>query len=109
MNISVTDIYVFAIGELVFDDDLQPLTTRHGGQHYFRLPSLDKLQDTFDEIIGKSYLKLKEEEHLNLLFALKPYVHLFHTHSSLHQPALIRHKGYMYMMITGRLHGSLVS
>ncbi|CAG5873929.1 unnamed protein product [Menidia menidia] len=45
------DIYVFAIGIDIFDDDLQPLTAGTGGQHYFRLRDVTNLQETFDEII----------------------------------------------------------
>jgi len=53
---SVTDIYIFAIGEEIFDDDLQPLTEGVGGKHYFRLNKIENLQKTFDEMIGKASL-----------------------------------------------------
>lgn len=58
---SVTDIYIFAIGAEIFDDDLQPLTVGTGGQHYFRMKEIKQLQQTFDEIIGKSSLKVTVE------------------------------------------------
>uniref|UniRef100_A0AAQ5Z4B3 Complement factor B n=1 Tax=Amphiprion ocellaris TaxID=80972 RepID=A0AAQ5Z4B3_AMPOC len=55
---SVTDIYVFAIGTVIFDDDLHPLTVGKDGKHYFRMRDIENLQDTFDEIIGKSSLSI---------------------------------------------------
>ncbi|XP_038129941.1 complement factor B-like [Cyprinodon tularosa] len=48
------DIYVFAIGADIFDEDLQPLTTGTGGEHYFRMKKLVELQETFDKIIDES-------------------------------------------------------
>ncbi|XP_069577993.1 complement factor B-like [Brachyistius frenatus] len=51
------DIYVFAIGAEIFDDDLQPLTAGTGGQHYFRLNNIESLQDTFDKIIDEEEVK----------------------------------------------------
>ena len=48
-----TDIYIFAIGAELLDDDLQPLTVGTGGQHYFRMKDITELQETFDEIIGE--------------------------------------------------------
>ncbi|XP_072230703.1 complement factor B-like [Leuresthes tenuis] len=48
------DIYVFGIGTVVHDDDLQPLTAGTGGQHYFRLKHDTNLHQTFDEIIDES-------------------------------------------------------
>ncbi|XP_019940984.2 complement factor B-like [Paralichthys olivaceus] len=48
------DIYIFAIGADILDDDLQPLTTGTGGQHYFRMKDITNLQETFDEIIDES-------------------------------------------------------
>ncbi|XP_013858625.1 complement factor B [Austrofundulus limnaeus] len=45
------DIYIFAIGADLFDDDLQPLTVGTGGSHYFRLNDKD-LREAFDTIIG---------------------------------------------------------
>lgn len=54
---SATDIYIFAIGDDIFDDDLMPLTAGTGGTHYFRVKDLEKLQDTFDEMISKLCLK----------------------------------------------------
>lgn len=51
----VSDIYVFAIGAEIYDDDLLRLTTGNGGPHYFRLNDVDKkLNQTFDEMIGKA-------------------------------------------------------
>uniref|UniRef100_A0A8C6S673 C3/C5 convertase n=1 Tax=Neogobius melanostomus TaxID=47308 RepID=A0A8C6S673_9GOBI len=48
------DIYVFGIGTSVYDDNLKPLTVGTGGKsHYYRLEGLDKLQQTFDEIIDE--------------------------------------------------------
>uniref|UniRef100_A0A8C6WE96 C3/C5 convertase n=1 Tax=Neogobius melanostomus TaxID=47308 RepID=A0A8C6WE96_9GOBI len=39
---------------LVYDDNLKPLTVGTGGKsHYYRLEGLDKLQQTFDEIIDE--------------------------------------------------------
>ncbi|XP_035522774.1 complement factor B-like [Morone saxatilis] len=51
------DIYVFAIGAEIFDDDLQPLTAGTGGKHYFRLKDIENLQETFDEIIDENEVK----------------------------------------------------
>ncbi|CAJ1063968.1 complement factor B-like isoform X2 [Xyrichtys novacula] len=51
------DIYVFAIGNDIFDDDLIPLTTGSGGKHYFRLSDTKDLVKTFDEIIDESEVK----------------------------------------------------
>ncbi|XP_045896050.1 complement factor B-like [Micropterus dolomieu] len=47
------DIYVFAIGAEIFDDDLQPLTVGVGGKHYFRMKDIQNLQQTFDDIIDE--------------------------------------------------------
>ncbi|XP_040907276.1 complement factor B-like [Toxotes jaculatrix] len=51
------DIYIFAIGAELFDDDLQPLTAGTGGQHYFRMKDIENLQETFDEIIDEEEVK----------------------------------------------------
>uniref|UniRef100_A0A8C4EHG7 C3/C5 convertase n=1 Tax=Dicentrarchus labrax TaxID=13489 RepID=A0A8C4EHG7_DICLA len=51
------DIYMFAIGAEIFDDDLQPLTVGTGGKHYFRLRDIENLQETFDEIIDEDEVK----------------------------------------------------
>ncbi|XP_070839034.1 complement factor B-like [Chaetodon trifascialis] len=51
------DIYVFAIGAEIFDDDLQPLTVGTGGNHYFRMKNIENLQETFDEIIDEEEVK----------------------------------------------------
>uniref|UniRef100_A0A672GWK0 Complement factor b, like n=1 Tax=Salarias fasciatus TaxID=181472 RepID=A0A672GWK0_SALFA len=48
------DIYIFAIGAQIFDDDLQPLVVGKEGKHYFRMKDIKNLQETFDEIIGES-------------------------------------------------------
>lgn len=50
---SVIDIYIFAIGEELFDDDLKPLTAGEDGKHYFRMKDITNLQETFDDIISK--------------------------------------------------------
>ncbi|CAN9501319.1 unnamed protein product [Ophioblennius macclurei] len=47
------DIYVFAVGIQIFDDDLQPLIAGTGGQHYFRMKDVTNLQKTFDDIIDE--------------------------------------------------------
>lgn len=52
--LSATDIYVFAVGVNLFDEDLQPLTTtKDREKHYFRLKDTN-LAQTFEEIIGRS-------------------------------------------------------
>ncbi|XP_077597411.1 complement factor B-like [Stigmatopora nigra] len=51
------DIYIFAIGAEVFDDDLKHLVVGLGGQHYFRMKDIKKLQKTFDEIIDEDEVK----------------------------------------------------
>uniref|UniRef100_UPI0037E91815 complement factor B-like n=1 Tax=Semicossyphus pulcher TaxID=241346 RepID=UPI0037E91815 len=51
------DIYVFAIGAELFDEDLQPLTAGLGGQHYFRMKDIQNLQETFDQIIDEEEVK----------------------------------------------------
>ncbi|KAM3869184.1 complement factor B-like [Diretmus argenteus] len=51
------DIYVFAIGTEINDEDLQSLTTGTGGKHYFRLKDINNLQQTFDEIIDEGEVK----------------------------------------------------
>ncbi|XP_032431339.1 complement factor B-like [Xiphophorus hellerii] len=48
------DIYIFAIGKEIFDDDLQPLTVGTGGNHYFRMSKIVELKETFDLIIDES-------------------------------------------------------
>ncbi|XP_070839171.1 complement factor B-like [Chaetodon trifascialis] len=51
------DIYIFAIGAEIFDNDLQPLTVGTGGSHYFRMKNIENLQETFDEIIDEEAVK----------------------------------------------------
>ncbi|XP_042354606.1 complement factor B-like [Plectropomus leopardus] len=51
------DIYIFAIGAEIFDEDLQPLTAGTGGEHYFRLQEISNLQETFDDIIDEEEVK----------------------------------------------------
>ncbi|XP_029304139.1 complement factor B-like isoform X1 [Cottoperca gobio] len=51
------DIYIFAIGAELFDDDLLPLTAGTGGQHYFRMKDIQNLQETFDAIIDEEEVK----------------------------------------------------
>ncbi|XP_037544243.1 complement factor B [Nematolebias whitei] len=48
------DIYVFAIGADIFDDDLHPLTVGKGGDHYFRMKDIQELGETFDKIIDQT-------------------------------------------------------
>ncbi|XP_059208414.1 complement factor B-like [Centropristis striata] len=45
------DIFIFAVGAEIFDDDLQPLTVGGGGRHYFRMKYIGDLSDTFEEAI----------------------------------------------------------
>ncbi|XP_044226800.1 complement factor B-like [Thunnus albacares] len=46
------DIYIFAIGDEILDDELKPLATGTGGRHYFRMQNdLINLKEAFDEII----------------------------------------------------------
>uniref|UniRef100_A0A671VEB7 C3/C5 convertase n=1 Tax=Sparus aurata TaxID=8175 RepID=A0A671VEB7_SPAAU len=51
------DIYIFAIGEELFDDDLKPLTAGEDGKHYFRMKDITNLQETFDDIINEEDVK----------------------------------------------------
>ncbi|XP_073336041.1 complement factor B-like [Pagrus major] len=51
------DIYIFAIGEELFDEDLKPLTAGVGGRHYFRMKDIEYLQETFDDIIDEEDVK----------------------------------------------------
>uniref|UniRef100_A0A3Q3SNT6 C3/C5 convertase n=1 Tax=Mastacembelus armatus TaxID=205130 RepID=A0A3Q3SNT6_9TELE len=52
------DIYIFAVGVDIFDDDLLPLTTDSAtDKHYFRLKNIKNLQETFDDIIDESDVK----------------------------------------------------
>ncbi|XP_029957250.1 complement factor B-like [Salarias fasciatus] len=51
------DIYIFAIGAQIFDDDLQPLVVGKEGKHYFRMKDIKNLQETFDEIIDEEEVK----------------------------------------------------
>ncbi|XP_061818458.1 complement factor B-like [Nerophis lumbriciformis] len=51
------DIYIFAIGAQIFDDDLLPLVVGTGGDHYFRMNTIRTLQKTFDEIIDEEEVK----------------------------------------------------
>lgn len=53
-HIYFTDIYIFAIGEEIFDEDLRPLTAGEDGKHYFRMKDITDLHETFDDIISKS-------------------------------------------------------
>ncbi|XP_059208412.1 complement factor B-like [Centropristis striata] len=47
------DIYVFAIGLEIIDDDLKPLTVGTGGAHYFRMKEIKNLKETFYDIINE--------------------------------------------------------
>ncbi|XP_077361198.1 complement factor B-like [Festucalex cinctus] len=51
------DIYVFAVGEVIFENDLIPLVAGAGGKHFFKLENNDKLLKTFDEIIDENEVK----------------------------------------------------
>ncbi|XP_061659704.1 complement factor B-like isoform X2 [Syngnathoides biaculeatus] len=51
------DIYIFAIGAVIFDNDLKPLVVGTGGNHYFRMNEIKKLQKTFDEMIDEDEVK----------------------------------------------------
>ncbi|XP_030602301.1 complement factor B-like isoform X2 [Archocentrus centrarchus] len=51
------DIYIFGIGDDIFDDDLMRLTAGTGGRHYFRVNTLENLQETFDEMINEDEVK----------------------------------------------------
>ncbi|XP_039474144.1 complement factor B-like isoform X1 [Oreochromis aureus] len=51
------DIYIFGIGDDIFDDDLMALTAGTGGKHYFRVKDLEKLQETFDKMIDEDEVK----------------------------------------------------
>ncbi|KAK2828628.1 hypothetical protein Q5P01_019662 [Channa striata] len=53
------DVYVFAVGADVFDNDLQPLTVPAGStdRHFFRMKDITNLQETFDEIIDENEVK----------------------------------------------------
>ncbi|XP_010791795.1 complement factor B-like [Notothenia coriiceps] len=51
------DIYVFATGKDIFDEDLQPLVTGLGEKHYFRMKDITELQETFDQIIDEEEVK----------------------------------------------------
>ncbi|XP_030602302.1 complement factor B-like [Archocentrus centrarchus] len=48
------DIYIFGIGDEIFDHELMPLTAGTGEHHYFRLKDLENLQETFDEMIDEA-------------------------------------------------------
>ncbi|XP_074527811.1 complement factor B-like [Halichoeres trimaculatus] len=47
------DIYVFAIGTDIFDEDLQPLATGLGGQHYYRMSKIKDFRETLDQMINE--------------------------------------------------------
>lgn len=47
------DLYVFGVGEDVNKEDVNGLVSqRDQEQHFFILPDLDKVQETFDNMIG---------------------------------------------------------
>ncbi|XP_068600166.1 complement factor B-like [Brachionichthys hirsutus] len=50
------DIYIFAIGAEIFEDDLRALTVGAKGKHYFKLQIKD-LSQTFDEMIDEEDVK----------------------------------------------------
>ncbi|XP_041863655.1 complement factor B-like isoform X3 [Melanotaenia boesemani] len=47
------DIYIFAIGVEIFDEDLHPIATGTGGRHYFRLRHDTNLHEILDEILDE--------------------------------------------------------
>ncbi|XP_060910841.1 complement factor B-like [Labrus mixtus] len=51
------DIYIFAIGAEIFDEDLQPLTIGLGEKHYFRMDDIKNLEETFDKMIDEEEVK----------------------------------------------------
>ncbi|XP_026228408.1 complement factor B-like [Anabas testudineus] len=52
------DIYIFAVGAEIFDDDLQPLTSsKNDERFYFRMKDIDNLSEIFDEIIDENEVK----------------------------------------------------
>ena len=54
---SLADIYVFAIGSDISDEELLPLAAPESADHYFRLAKIKNLAQTFDDIIGEYRLK----------------------------------------------------
>ncbi|XP_030602795.1 complement factor B-like isoform X2 [Archocentrus centrarchus] len=51
------DIYIFGVGDEIFDEDLMHLTAGTGGRHYFRVNTLENLPETFDEMINADDVK----------------------------------------------------
>ncbi|TNN63483.1 Complement factor B [Liparis tanakae] len=51
------DVYAFAIGGEIFDDELQRLTLGTGGKHYFRMKDNLDLENTFDHMIDEEEVK----------------------------------------------------
>ncbi|XP_029557338.1 complement factor B [Salmo trutta] len=48
------DIYVFGVGNEIFDEDIQPLVTKRDNEHhYFKLKDGAELEETFDKIIDE--------------------------------------------------------
>ena len=52
----VLEVYIFAVGEKIYESDLQPLTVGEQGRHFFRIQKED-LEDMFEEIFGKCSFK----------------------------------------------------
>uniref|UniRef100_A0A3Q3XL94 C3/C5 convertase n=1 Tax=Mola mola TaxID=94237 RepID=A0A3Q3XL94_MOLML len=50
------DIYMFGIGEDIYEPDLKALTAGSDGQHFFKLKDTNTLKQTFDEIISEGEL-----------------------------------------------------
>ncbi|KAM9499320.1 complement factor B-like isoform 1-T1 [Salvelinus alpinus] len=51
------DIYVFGIGIVIFDENIQPLVTKRDNEdHYFKLKDVTELEETFDQIIDEGNL-----------------------------------------------------
>lgn len=49
---SLSDIYIFGIGAEIDEAELRPLTAGTGNNHFFKMKSIENLQETFDDIIG---------------------------------------------------------
>uniref|UniRef100_A0A3Q3X8V1 C3/C5 convertase n=1 Tax=Mola mola TaxID=94237 RepID=A0A3Q3X8V1_MOLML len=51
------DIYIFAAGREIFDEDLYPLTAGTGRRHYFRFKDISNILEVFDDIIDGDDVK----------------------------------------------------
>ena len=52
----VLDVYMFAVGDLIYEVDLQPLATGERGRHFFRIQK-EKMDTMFEDIFGKCSFK----------------------------------------------------